>query len=199
MQANCLTFQQVHSQIKDVVLPNYLKELEEGFKKGDVHSVNEKFFKQCKDLTNKIQDLTPYIPKSEYKDKESVEGRVFDKVSEFTKTLENFTRKNTSDIETTIQKKEEVNALLLQFPNHPNLKTQFDTINVQCDRDAAVWNEKNDEFLVKQLAMENQLIGRINQALIEITQIHQTVNNAYILHQDRKGSQKAEQPRSQWQ
>ncbi len=83
-------------------------------------------------------------------------------MSEFTKTLENFTRKNTSDIETTIQKKEEVNALLLQFPNHPNLKTQFDTINVQCDRDAAVWNEKNDEFLVKQLAMENQLIGRIN-------------------------------------
>ena len=48
------------------------------------------------------------------------------------------------------------------MPNEENLKKIFEMASIQTDRDLAVWNRKNEDFLVKQLAMEKQLVGRID-------------------------------------
>ncbi len=52
MQANSLTLEQVQKQLKDDVFPEYLKQLAEGFSKGDIKSANDKLQKKITELTN---------------------------------------------------------------------------------------------------------------------------------------------------
>ena len=106
-------------------------------------------------------------------------------MGEFTRALNQYTRDNTDNVEKAVIGKERLNALLPTLPNSESLKHQFEMSNVQIDRDVSVWKKKNEDFLVKQLAMERQLMGRIDQGLGEIKAIHDTKNNDFKLDTDK--------------
>ena len=90
--------------MSDTIFPEYLRKLDEGIQRGDVdvHQVTEDLIRKLRTMKNSIPGFTPYVPLDEHNAHATLPGKIFQRVNEFTRILEQYTRENNDKVSKSI-------------------------------------------------------------------------------------------------
>ncbi len=80
---------------------------------------------------------------------------------------------------------QKVKDLFAGVPDRKSVEDTVQIMNLQLERNIAVWQKKTEEYLEMQTKMEDQLVGRINQGLLQIKGVHDKDNKDVPLDSDK--------------